>query len=201
MTHGFRFDYLPSRLLSDQKLVDALQTASAAHPEEMEEIYGDTSRFMEGLKELNVRDWLFDRKPSIWSALLRGLGLLILLPLFLVSIIPTGLLFIIPKIFLNKLIKDQMFISTFNVAVSVFISIPICLILPVVLLWIFIGFWWALGYFVAFPLMFVLAWNYMRLFWKFVGTWNFSLKKNRSKIRALKDLRKKIFCRIDSLID
>lgn len=201
MTHGFRFDYLPSRLLSDQKLVDALQTASAAHPEEMEEVYSDTSRFMEGLKELNVRDWLFDRKPSIWSALLRGLGLLILLPLFLVSIIPTGLLFIIPKIFLNKLIKDQMFISTFNVAVSVFISIPICLILPVVLLWIFVGFWWALGYFVAFPLMFVLAWNYMRLFWKFVGTWNFSLKKNRSKIRALKDLRKKIFCRIDSLIN
>lgn len=199
-SHGFNFNYLPSRLLSDQKLVEKLQDASDKNPEEMQEVYDDTSRFIAGLKELNVRDWLFDKKPNVWSVILRGLGLLILLPLFLVSIVPTALLFLIPKIFLNKLIKDQMFISTFNVAVSVFISIPICLILPIVLLWIFAGFWWALGYFLAFPLMFVLAWNYMRLFLKFVGTWNFTAKKNRSKIRELKDLRKKIFSRLDSLI-
>lgn len=198
--NGFNFNYLPSRLLSDQKLVDALQTATQEHPEQMEEIYKETVTFMDDLKELNIRDWLFDKKPTVWSALLRGLGLLILLPFFIVSIIPTGLLFIIPKIFLKKLIKDQMFISTFNVAVSVFISVPICLIIPIALIWIYLGFWWALGYFVSFPLMFIIAWNYMRLFLKFVGTWNFTARRNRSKIQALKKLREKLFRDIDNVI-
>ena len=201
MEHGFNFNYLPSRLLSDQKLVDALQTATREHPEKMEEIYKDTSTFMEGLKKYNIRDWLFAKSPGVEAAALRGFALLALLPLYLLSIIPTGLLYLIPKIFLKKLIKDQMFVSTFNVAVSVFISVPLCLILPVVLLWVYLGFWWALGYFIAFPLMFILSWNYLRMFWKFVGACNFVRRKNRKGIRDLKKLRKKIFNGLDSVLD
>ena len=198
--HGFKFNYLPAKLLSDQNLVNALQTASQEHPEEMEDIYKDTSKFIEGLKNLNVRDWLFEKNPGIEAVLLRGLGLLALLPLFIISIIPTLLLFLIPKIFLKKLIKDQMFVSSFNVAVSAFVSIPLCLVIPVVLLWIFAGFWWAFGYFIAFPLMFILAWNYMRLFWKFIGTCNFTAGRNRNTVKELRKLRKNIFSRLDSLL-
>ena len=167
----------------------------------MEEIYKDTSTFMEGLKKYNIRDWLFAKSPGVEAAALRGLALLALLPLYLLSIIPTGLLYLIPKIFLKKLIKDQMFVSTFNVAVSVFISVPLCLILPVVLLWVYLGFWWALGYFLAFPLMFILSWNYLRMFWKFVGACNFVRRKNRKGVRELKKLRKKIFNGLDSVLD
>jgi uncharacterized membrane protein YgcG len=131
---------------------------------------------------------------------LRALGLLLLLPLFLVSAIPTGLLFLMPKLFLKKMIKDQMFVSSFNVAVSVFVTIPICLVVPVVLLWIFLGFWWALGYFVAFPIMFVLVWNYMKMFRKFVGTFNYVRSKNRKEVNRLRELRKSIFGRLDKII-
>lgn len=200
-THGFKFNYLPSRLLSDQNLVNALQKASAEHPEEMAGVYRDTETFMKGLKELNIRDWLFQKNPGIEAAVLRGFGLLALLPLFIVSIIPTALLFIIPKIFLKKLIKDQMFVSSFNVAVSALVSVPICLLIPVILLWIFAGFWWALGYFVAFPFMFVLAWNYMRLFIKFLGTCNFVARRNKEKVKELRKLRTSIFSRLDKMID
>ena len=80
------------------------------------------------------------------------------------------------------------------------VTIPICLIVPVVLLWIFSGFWWALGYFAAFPLMFFIAWNYMRLFMKFVGTCNFTYPKNRKKIKELRKLRYSIFKRLDAMI-
>lgn len=196
--HGFKYNYLPSRLLSDQKLVNALQEATEQHPEAMEEIYRDTARYMEGLDELNIRDWLFRHNPGVESVLLRGVGLLLLLPLFILSIIPTALLFIVPKIFLAKMIKDRMFISSFNIGVSVFVTIPLCLFVPVVLLWVFVGFWWALGYFVAFPLMFVLAWNYMRMFRKFVGTLRFL--RARAKVKELRKLRKSIFERLDDML-
>lgn len=198
--HGYKFNYLPSRLLSDQRLVNELEKAGKEQPEVMEEIYKDTATFMKGLKELNIRDWLFQHNPGIGAAALRGLGLLALLPLFIISIIPTALLFLIPKIFLKAMIKDKMFFSSFNVAVSAFVSIPICLIIPVILLWVFLGFWWALGYFVAFPIMFIIAWNYMRIFMKFVGTCNFAARRNRAKVKELRKLRKSIFKRLNGII-
>ena len=198
--HGFKKNYLPSRLLSDQSLVNDLHKSTEARPEEMESIYNDISTLIEGIKSLNIRDWLFMHNPHFEAVLLRGLGLLFLLPFFAVSIIPTALLFIVPEIFLKIMIKDQMFVSTFRLAVSALITIPICLFVPVIVLWATIGFWWALGYFVAFPFMFLLAWNYMRLFMKFVGTWNFISPKNRKKIRELRKLRKSIFKRLDDII-
>ena len=198
--HGFNFNYLPSRLLSDQKLVSALQEATTEHPEEMEKIYADTAELSKGLKDLHIRDWLFIRNPKWGAAALRGLGLILLLPLFIISAIPTGLLFLIPKIFLKAWIKDEMFYSSFHVGVSVFVSVPICFILPIVLLWIFTGFWWALGYMIAFPFMFVLAWNYMRLFLKFKGTCIFIKRSNRPIINKLRDLRTSIYERLDKIV-
>lgn len=198
--HGFNYNYLPSKLLSDQSLVNALQKASEEHPEEMAEIYKDTETLKNGIKQLKIRDWLFQKKSGAGAATLRGLGLLILLQFFIVSIIPTALLFILPEIFLKKLIKDQMFYSSFNVAVSAFVSVPICLIIPIIFIWIFAGFWWALGYFVAFPIMFILAWNYIRLFLKFIGTCNFAARKNRAKVNELKELRSSIFSRLDKIL-
>ncbi len=198
--HGFKPNYLPSRLIADQQLVDQLQSATKEHPDEMESIYSDTRRYALGLKELGIRDWLFRHNPGIESPILRGLGLLLLLPLYIVSIIPTCLMFLIPKIFISRLIKDQMFVSSFNVAVSAFVSVPLCLILPVVLLWVFLGFWWALGYLIAFPFMFILAWNYMRLFLKFVGSCIFLRRKNRSRVAELRELRKSIYERLDAII-
>ena len=61
-------------------------------------------------------------------------------------------------------------------------------------------FWWALGYFVAFPFMFVLAWNFMRMFQKFMGSCRFVARKNRAKVSALKELRNSIFSRLDKII-
>ncbi len=198
--HGFNFNYLPSRLLSDQKLVSALQEAYTEHPEEMEQVYKDTAEYADGLKRLKIRDWLFIRNPKWGAAALRALGLLLLLPLFVLSIIPTGIMFLIPEILLKKKIKDRMFSSSFYVGVSVFISVPLCLVLPVVLLWIFAGFWWGLGYFLAFPLMFVLAWNYIRLFAKFKGTCIFIKRSNRNIINKLRELRTSIYERLDNLL-
>ena len=199
-SHGYKVNYLPSRLLSDQNLVNDLQKAKDEHPEEMAQVYADTLKLAKGIEELKIRDWLFERNPGTEALLLRGLGLVTLSPLFVASIIPTGLLFIIPEIFIKKMIKDQMFISSFNVAVSAFVSIPICMIIPAILLGCLVGPWWGLGYAVAFPLMFILAWNYIRLSKKFAGTWNFVRRKNRRAVAALRGLRRDIFKRLDNLI-
>ena len=181
-------------------IIGAKTASMLIYTEEMEKVYSDTAEYVKGLNKLHIRDWLFIRNPKWPAAVLRGLGLIVLLPLVILSLIPTGLLFLIPKIFIKKLIKDRMFHSSFYVGVSVFVSVPLCLILPIVLLWIFANFWWALGYLVAFPFMFVLVWNYMRLFLKFKATCIFIKRSNRDVVNKLRELRKSIFERLDKLV-
>ena len=199
-SHGYKVNYLPARLLSDQCLVNDLQKAKDEHPEEMKKVYADTLELAKGIEELKIRDWLFERNPGAEALLLRGLGLVTLSPLFAVSIIPTGLLFVIPEIFMKRMIKDQMFVSSFNVAVSAFVSVPVCMIIPAILLGCLVGPWWGIGYAVAFPFMFILAWNYIRLLKKFAGTWNFTRRKNKRKVAGLRSIRKDIFKTLDSFL-
>ena len=199
-SHGYKVNYLPARLLSDQCLENDLQKAKDEHPEEMKKVYADTLELAKGIEELKIRDWLFERNPGAEALLLRGLGLVTLSPLFAVSIIPTGLLFVIPEIFMKRMIKDQMFVSSFNVAVSAFVSVPVCMIIPAILLGCLVGPWWGIGYAVAFPFMFILAWNYIRLLKKFAGTWNFTRRKNKRKVAGLRSIRKDIFKTLDSFL-
>lgn len=197
---GLRPRHLPSRLKSDKMLVEALQEAHAKDATTMESVYADTREYSSELKRLNIRDWHFAKRIGFGSTLFRALALLVMLPLFIAAIIPTSLLFIVPKIFLKKLIKDQMFVSSFNVAVSALITFPVCLIVPFILIWIFVNVWWALGYVVAFPLMFIFAWNYQRLFLKFMGSLRFVMPKNRATVEHLKALRKSIHERLDAAL-
>ena len=199
-SHGYKVNYLPARLLSDQCLENDLQKAKDEHPEERKKVYADTLELAKGIEELKIRDWLFERNPGAEALLLRGLGLVTLSPLFAVSIIPTGLLFVIPEIFMKRMIKDQMFVSSFNVAVSAFVSVPVCMIIPAILLGCLVGPWWGIGYAVAFPFMFILAWNYIRLLKKFAGTWNFTRRKNKRKVAGLRSIRKDIFKTLDSFL-
>ena len=48
--------------------------------------------------------------------------------------------------------------------------------------------------------MFLLAWNYMRLFMKFIGTCNFIAPRNKKKIKELRKLRTSIFSRLDEML-
>jgi hypothetical protein len=122
--------------------------------------------------------------------------MILLFPLFAASIIPSFLLYLIPKIFIKRLIKDRMFISSFNVAVCALIGIPICLMIPTIFIWIFAGFWWALGYFAIFPFTYIFAWNYVRLWHKFLGSCRFVAGKNGAKVAHLAKLRSSIFERL-----
>ena len=197
---GYKPKHLPSRLLADKRLVAELQDAYEADKEGMERLYADTKEYNKGLKRLQIRDWLFAKGANMGSAMMRGLLMLILLPLFVASIIPTFPLYLIPKIFIKRLIKDRMFISSFNVAVGALIAVPICVAIPTIFIWIFAGFWWALGYNVLFPIMYIFAWNYVRLWHKFLGSCRFIAGKNRAKVEHLAELRSSIFERLEVML-
>jgi hypothetical protein len=48
--------------------------------------------------------------------------------------------------------------------------------------------------------MFVLVWNYMRMFRKFVGSCSYVRSRNRKEVKRLRLLRKGIFNRLDKIL-
>lgn len=197
---GFSPDKLPEKLLADKELVSELECVRQNNPDDYRAICEKTHSLRQGLAELGVRDWLFEsncnRRAQVWHGILLVLGL----PLFVASIIPTALMFIAPNIFIKKFIKDQMFRSSINIGLTVLVTYPVCCIIPTIVLWFTVGWLWALIYFCAFPLLLYYAWNYMCYLIKYIGEYRFLSKRNRRKVELLTSLREGLFEKLDAML-
>ena len=157
--------------------------------------------YAKGIKKLGVREWLFEKNRTGLGGLInRALMLLLGLPLFIVSIIPTFPMFLIPEIFLKKLIKDQMFRSSVRVGVLLLIVFPLFCIVPVVVM-LCCGNWLsALCYLAAYPLMAIYSYHYIVWYTKFVGYNNFIRPKNRDKVEKLRAIREELYIELDNVL-
>lgn len=193
--------HLPSKLKADKELVKKLDDATVAEPEKMEAIYEKVRKFAKGLKKLRVREWLFDKKGTGFGGLLGEVLLLLLgLPLFIVSIIPTFAMFLVPEIFLKKFIKDQMFRSSVRVGVLLLIVYPLFCLIPVVVM-LCCGNWFsALCYLAAYPLMALYSYHYIIGCTKLVGYNRFVRPKNRDKVEKLRAIREELYIELDNVL-
>lgn len=197
---GLNPDLLPDKLRADKALVAGIEQAKEQNPEEVEKLFDKTRKLIKGIKELGIRDWLFEGERSRFKQIWQGVLLLLGLPLFVACIIPTALMFIVPAIFIKKFIKDQMFHSSINVGATAFITYPICCLIPTIVM-ICTGAWIkGLIYFVAFPLFFIYAWNYIRWTVKYVGQYRFILPRNRKKVEQMRALRSQVFNKLGELL-
>lgn len=197
---GLSPDNLPDKLISDKELVARIERIKERSPEELGRLFRHTRRLVAGIRELHIRDWLFDKTPTLMSQTLRFLGLLAGLPLFAVSIVPTFLMYLIPRLMIKRMIRDKMFYSSINLAATVLITYPLCCIVPTLLLGIYVGWVCALIYFLAFPLLFIYSWNYISWVVKFIGGYRFISTRNRGKVRRLAALRRRIFTHLDEML-
>ena len=197
---GLNPDLLPEKLQSDKALVAEIEMAVEQHPEEMKSIFENTKELSKGIKELGIRDWLFEGEHHRFDQFWKGVWLLLGLPLFVACIIPTVLMFIVPALLIKRFIKDQMFHSSINLGATAFITYPICCIIPSIVMICTGGWLRGLIYFALFPLMFIYAWNYVRWVIKAMGHRRFVLSRNRQKVEQLRALRSQIFADLDEVL-
>lgn len=198
---GLNPNHLPSKLKSDKELVRKLEDATLVEPKKMEAIYEKVRKFAKGVRKLGVREWLFEQKRTGLGGIVgRTLMLLLGLPLFIVCFIPTFAMFVLPEIFLKKLIKDQMFRSSVRVGVLLLIVFPLFCLVPVIVM-LCSGSWLAaLCYLVAYPLMAIYCYNYIIYYTKYVGYNRFVRPKNRDKVEKLRAMREDIYLELDKVL-
>lgn len=194
LRNGFDPDILPEKLEADRSLVQALSDAGA---QATEGIFAATSGLMEGMERLGISEGELRYPPGCAAVAVRGLGLLALLPLWIVSLWPSLPMYAIAKA-LAKKIHDIMFEGTFLFAISALFTIPIFGIATVAVLWCTAGLWAGLLWLAAFPLLIVFAWNYSRWCGRFFREIRFLARKKDAG--RLGELRQGIFSALDGIL-
>jgi hypothetical protein len=198
--HQYNKEKLPDRLLSDCLLVEGLEKIKANGKEdELGKLYANALTLQKSIDKMKINDSLFDRCPS-WIAITgRLLAFILLLPLWLFSLWPNALNYVIPAILINCM-TDKMFYGSFVLIFSVLITIPLFYTLTFVLTWIYTNVCLALIYLAALPLFGLFAWYYLKFYKQTIQALRFRINLKTKKLNDLSILRKELFEGLNKLL-
>lgn len=187
------------KLQSDKELVRQLADYSLNNEEEAKALYIKVNSLRESQEHLGLRDWLFDAKFSWASAILETICMIILLPLFVLALIPNILVYTAPYLITPKL-KDQMFKASIYFGLSV-VTIPILYLLTFIVDLCMSGDpLIALMHTLLLPILGLFAWYY-RLNWiKLRAKFKYLNYRSMGKIDDIATLRKVIRTQLEKII-
>ena len=191
---------LPDRLLADRLLVAGLEKAKADGKEdELDKIYANALTLKKGIEEMKINDAHFDQCPS-WGTIIGSmLFLLLFFPLWVFSLWPNVLHYLIPTILINRM-TDKMFYGSFVLIFSIMITIPLFYSLTFILTWIYTNVWLALIYLAALPLLGLFAWYYRKFYMRIKQAFLFRKNLKTKKLNKLNILRKDLFEGLDEIL-
>lgn len=184
-------DSLYQQEQEDIELVKQLADMKETDTPRFDKLMADSREYIDGLKKLNLRDWLINRKVTLPMLLFKALLLVLCFPVYLFGFLNHIVPFKTPELFKRNM-KDKMFSSSINFALSALCTYRLWFILLFIAAWIVIGkFWLAAIYIaVAFASLFpyfaykcaVIKWLGAFRYWK--------LNKNKSQLLyRLKELK------------
>lgn len=179
------------QLDEDIAIVKAIDELQESDPAQFDSLMSDAAEYQAGLSELNLRNWLIDRKITLPLLAFKAICLLLSLPIFLFGFINNVVPFKSVEL-LTKKIKDPMLHSSVRYIAGVAITFPICyLIILVVSSILFHNFGFGLLYLAAVLFTLYGQYYFTRAFIKFRAAcryWRLEQKKNAllMRLKALK---------------
>ena len=125
---------LPDRLAADQRFAQLIND----HPD-YDEIITLGADLQELEDFLDIDEATLQKAPTYWDATLNILLLLLLLPLWLVSLWPHGLCYRLPTLLLKS---DKMFTNSYRYILSAVILYPLFALLTILVMGLVWGWWW-----------------------------------------------------------
>ena len=187
-----------SELLSDREVVAATDRLSETDMPRFAQLMEDVAEYRTGLERLRLRDWELEKPVTFSNILLRGLLLLISLPLFLFGFINNFIPFNTSYL-LTRNLKDRFFSSSINFVFSSVVMFPLCYIALFVIVLCAANWWLALLYVLLSALLMPFQYRWKRAFIKFMSLCRFRRYERTGNLTLarLKSLRANILKSID----
>jgi 1-acyl-sn-glycerol-3-phosphate acyltransferase len=184
------------RFKADKELISRLYVVIEKDPEPLRELAKKVERYVSGMKEQRVRDWVVrDHGYPLARSLWRYLTLILTFPVFLAGFIPNALPYLLPG-HLVRNVKDRQFHSSLKAGLGFLLLFPLVYFLETLAFALISGLpWWTWIAFIVvlLPLGRVALTWYLR--WKKTvhGAWfGHKLRRCKPEASALVELRKEI---------
>lgn len=203
--HGLKPNYLPERLESDRKLWAAIEDGLANKPEgpeTVDELDATWKEILATEKELHLTEHAGEQKRMSPLAIAGSmLAQLALLPLWIVSLFPSAILYFVPPMFMPG--REDRYYKLYDQAlqliVSVLVLIPVCVLATLLVLGLVWGWWWQ-------AVVWILLWYPLAFFAWYVGIWmrrtieQLTLRCHSKKAAHLQGLYDKMYKLVNKLI-
>jgi 1-acyl-sn-glycerol-3-phosphate acyltransferase len=192
---GISGSRLSDRFRADKKLIGRVEALLREEPGDAGTLMEKVMQYDGGVKKLNIRDWVVERKGiGPGRTFLRTLGLILTFPFFLYGLLNNAIAYFLP-VRLVRNIRDLQFHASVKLGLGVLVLFPLTYILQSVPVGLLTGSWWIwAAYLVSlFPLGKFALWWYGR--WKKTmrGAWfHRQLRRRNPDAVQLVELRKEI---------
>ena len=139
---------LSDRFKADKEMIARIDTAIGKENEvgegagRVSKLSGKVERYLEGVRSMNIREWVVrDKGYGFMRTLWRVLTLIITFPFFLYGFISNALPYFIPVRVVRNM-KDRQFHSSVKAGLGILIFFPLFYLLQTILVGIFTGPWW-----------------------------------------------------------
>ena len=194
---------LLDRFNADKKMISVLDKYRSKNPDEINSLSKKMQTYTEGLKNLNLRDWVLRKeKYPFLTRILESFLLILLSPVQILGLINNYIPYKIPAQYIRK-IKDLQFHSSFKFVLGMLIF-PVYYIILIVLAQIFIDpIWLKLAYFVSIPLTGIFTFPYYIRLKKLNAKFRYSrlIRIKDKRILQLKALRKDIIASMNKITE
>jgi len=202
---GLKPNYLPERLDSDKKLwaeIEAGLANKADGPQIVDEMDKTWKAILKSEKALHLREHAGEAKRMSPLAIAGSLLVqLALLPLWIVSLFPSGIMYFIPPLFMPG--REDRYYKLYDQAlqliVSVLVLIPVFTLTTLLVLGLVWGWWWQ-------AVVWILLWYPLALFAWYVGLWmrrtieQITLRCHKAQTAELDGLYDKLYKLVNELI-
>lgn len=152
---------MPERLQAEKEIVAAIQAAQAETPEEVDALYADARELKFLLEKAGFTLKNLDQTVAPIASSFKLMGLLMLLPLWIVSLWPSLPAYAIPMTFFKKKFKDPMFEGTMLFVFNALLLLPLFALITFIVMWVNVNWWSGLVYIALFPALMLFAWKYI----------------------------------------
>ena len=157
---GLDTNALPDRLLAEKEIVAAIQAAQIETPEEVDALYADARELKCLLEKAGFTLKELDQTTTPIISSFKLMGLLALLPLWIISLWPSLPAYAIPMTFFKKKFKDPMFEGTMLFVFNALLLLPLFALITFIVMWVNVNWWSGLVYIALFPALMLFAWKY-----------------------------------------
>jgi 1-acyl-sn-glycerol-3-phosphate acyltransferase len=126
------------RFQADKQMISIIDSNFISDPESMVELSKKVAEYSDGIKQLNLRNWIIDKKGfSIFRIFLQSIFLVLALPVFITGYITNIIPYLVPLKAIKN-VKDTQFQSSFKFGVAL-VFFPVYYAIAGTLIGIFTG--------------------------------------------------------------